>query len=521
MSGGVPKRISISRTQANTYCKSGGKDKAQGLVLCSGKRSQKAMCNYVMKRTNIPFSKVNIVGGSISKLGDDVIHTFNTSGTHIFSIDILGSDYIGYELEFDTLVVGGGGGGGGANADPSLNANPHASAAGGGAGGDFYTTNNNKIKIKNGMKYQVIVGNGGLGGTGGTFFGELAGSRNGAAGGNSSFFGTTALGGEGGDLGDNNTAGAGQQFGNGGDNPTSGLGGNHSDTAFRYGGGGGGGGFGANGGNATFDATSVPMDASGGIGGFSDASGTSSITGTSTTYGGGGGGGVVWFEQGTHPASFPGLYGAGGYYLTNTPHNLLTVGYNLGVGGVSFYGYQPIAPPVGSVADLSLNILGTDYTIASMLFDGSLNSFSLCLEGSSPPLFVNSFDSISFVSNVPGSVGHTYYTTAATFSEPPLQACWIWDPGYFPADLTYWSDASGTNLDVFLNIAQPQYGIPTNGIRGGGGGGATSSDIEDSTGSPAIQPQLPTAGGNGGDGTVIIRYKDPNKKKRCANGLTI
>ena len=37
MSGGVPKRVKISRIQANTYCKSGGKVKTPGLVLCSGR----------------------------------------------------------------------------------------------------------------------------------------------------------------------------------------------------------------------------------------------------------------------------------------------------------------------------------------------------------------------------------------------------------------------------------------------------------------------------------------------------
>ena len=42
-----------------------------------------------------------------------------------------------------------------------------------------------------------------------------------------------------------------------------------------------------------------------------------------------------------------------------------------------------------------------------------------------------------------------------------------------------------------------------------------------SSGDAAGNPQLPTAGGTGGDGIVIIRYKDPNKKKRCADGLTI
>ena len=155
-----------------------------------------------------------------------------------------------------------------------------------------------------------------------------------------------------------------------------------------------------------------------------------------------------------------------------------------------------------------------------MLFNASLNSFSLCLEGSSPPLFVNSFDFISFVSNVPGSTPHTYFAANASFSEPNTSlVCWTWPAGYFPADLTYWSDASGNNLDIFLNVDLNWTGPDPGGI-GGGGGGATSSDIRNDDGDAALYPQLPTAGGNGGNGIVIIRYKDPNKKKRCADGLT-
>ncbi len=51
MSGGVPKKISISRTQRNTFCKSGGWGQ-QGLILCGGQRGKKGMCNYIKKRVN-------------------------------------------------------------------------------------------------------------------------------------------------------------------------------------------------------------------------------------------------------------------------------------------------------------------------------------------------------------------------------------------------------------------------------------------------------------------------------------
>ncbi|RZD41795.1 MAG: hypothetical protein CXT73_04335 [Methanobacteriota archaeon] len=526
MSGGVPKRIQISRTQQNTYCKAGGKDKVQGLVLCSGARSRRAMCNYVMKRTAPKSDQVYINGGVISRDGDYIIHSFTTPGTHIFSIDIEGSDYVGYELEFDTLVVGGGGGGGGANADarsdvPPPSVVPSASAAGGGGGGDFIETSDNKIIIHNGMKYQVIVGDGGVGGIAGTVFGAHV-AHPGDPGGNSSFFGYPASGGVGGEQGDN---GIFDQFGVGGD-ATAGSGGNHSSLTFRYGGGGGGGGYGEAGTDASFNE--VTNDASGGMGGFFAADGISTITGTSLMYGGGGGGGVAWFNELTHSVVKGlggGVGGDGGFYITNpsaAPDNSFNpVGYDPGT-GTGDYGYS-VPGGWGSVADLSLNILGTDYTIDTMLWDGAAgnNHFALCLR--STTLQDNSFNSISFVSNVPGSVAHTYYTDDASFTSPAPYKCWTWTPAQsgFTNDATYWTDASGTNLDIFLNINDDtSKNNPTNGIRGGGGGGATSSDIQNSAGDAAIQPQLPTAGGNGGDGIVIIRYKDPNKKKRCADGLT-
>ena len=69
-----------------------------------------------MKRTNTPFSEIDIKGGVISKDDGDIIHTFATPGTYIFAIDTIGSDYVGQGLKFDTLIVGDGGGGGGANA---------------------------------------------------------------------------------------------------------------------------------------------------------------------------------------------------------------------------------------------------------------------------------------------------------------------------------------------------------------------------------------------------------------------
>ena len=50
MSGGVPKRISISRTQSNTPSKAGNVMAKKAIVLCNGARSRRAMCNRVQTR---------------------------------------------------------------------------------------------------------------------------------------------------------------------------------------------------------------------------------------------------------------------------------------------------------------------------------------------------------------------------------------------------------------------------------------------------------------------------------------
>ena len=61
MSGGVPKRVQISRIQRNTPSKAGNVVAKKALVLCNGRRSRKAMCNYVMRRTR---KNVDIPGDS-------------------------------------------------------------------------------------------------------------------------------------------------------------------------------------------------------------------------------------------------------------------------------------------------------------------------------------------------------------------------------------------------------------------------------------------------------------------------
>jgi len=50
MSGGVPRRVQISRTQRNTPSKAGNVVAKKALVLCSSRRSRRAMCNYIKQR---------------------------------------------------------------------------------------------------------------------------------------------------------------------------------------------------------------------------------------------------------------------------------------------------------------------------------------------------------------------------------------------------------------------------------------------------------------------------------------
>jgi len=57
MSGGVPKRISISRTQSNTPSKAGNVMAKKAIVLCNGRRARRAMCHSIQTRANPRTSK--------------------------------------------------------------------------------------------------------------------------------------------------------------------------------------------------------------------------------------------------------------------------------------------------------------------------------------------------------------------------------------------------------------------------------------------------------------------------------
>lgn len=170
----------------------------------------------------------------------------------------------------DYLIVGGGGGSGGA---------VRTSSSGGGGGGMILS---GTISITPGQTYSITVGDGGEGGIG---FNGPDRNTNGSNGGNSSFTGITALGGGGGIQSINS-----DPYNSGGSkyttsNASTGGRGSYFYNYQGYLNSGGGGGGSVNGSNGETNGTTN------GIGGAGGAGTSSSITGSSVTYGSGGGGG--------------------------------------------------------------------------------------------------------------------------------------------------------------------------------------------------------------------------------------
>ncbi len=116
MSGGVPKRISISRTQSNTPSKAGNVMAKKAIVLCNGARSRRAMCNSVQTRAKYcptpcktspgcqEGPAISFTGATVSTIPGFTVLTFNSNGT--FTVP----PNFGKDIEY--LVVGGGGSGG-------------------------------------------------------------------------------------------------------------------------------------------------------------------------------------------------------------------------------------------------------------------------------------------------------------------------------------------------------------------------------------------------------------------------
>lgn len=190
------------------------------------------------------------------------VHTFTSSGTFEVLSGTSDADYI---------IVAGGGGGGGSYQSPG--------AGGGGAGGFINATSQSFIA----GAFSVVVGAGGTAGVGDGNSVSAAPSN----GVNSSFNGSTAIGGGRGGVYNQHNAGDGGSGGggsyvNGPGTGTSGQGnngGNSTGTSNDQNAGGGGG-YGSVGGNATSS-----------VGGAGGTGVSSSITGSALFYSGGGGGG--------------------------------------------------------------------------------------------------------------------------------------------------------------------------------------------------------------------------------------
>lgn len=262
--------------------------------------------NY--KLTESTFIPINATGGTIlpNAYSDGrfyQVHAFTTVGTSTFDIS---SAPPNSEVEY--LIVGGGGGGG--------------MDMGGGGGGGGVLSGTASVSA---TAYTIVVGAGGAS-SGQPYSSRNANSR-GQAGGNSSAFGVTALGGGGGaGSHDNNVAPALAGYASGGGasgrngnyaNGTAGQGNRGGTTGGTWypGGGGGAGGAGSNGtGGGAFGGQGIP----------------SSILGT-TYWFGGGGGGAGYSNRGGNGGRGGG--GGGSYWTTGGNGIGNTEGINPGGNG--------------------------------------------------------------------------------------------------------------------------------------------------------------------------------------------
>lgn len=209
--------------------------------------------------------------------------------------------FSGNVTRVDATVVGGGGGGGGGWG----NSNTIQSGGGGGGGGNCIVKESAPFEPN--KTYSAVIGSGGAGGKSTTGnYDPTAGS----SGGNTSFLGVTAVGGNGGSRGGSSSGGAGGTGnGNGGKGSmrnynTATVGGNGATFGYssftatvRYGGGGGGGQGGAN--------TNYPGSSGG------DDFGADYNKSASANTGGGGGGGSGYYASGDSSATNGGAGGSG------------------------------------------------------------------------------------------------------------------------------------------------------------------------------------------------------------------
>ena len=278
--------------------------------------------NSVLNNSALKSQNIRAVGGTVTEVGNYVIHTFTSTGT--FTV-------LDPELTVEYLIVGGGGAGG-------------QDFAGGGGGGGFLTGH---LKL-NAQSYTATVGAGAT---------RPTSSGQNKQGSNSSFASLTAVGGGG---------GTGSAVG---------------ENTGRDGGSGGGGsltyragtgiiGQGHQGGTNT---SSTGPSGGGGAGGEGGATGIggpgrgSSITGTLSYYAGGGGGGTST----TGTSATAGGLGGGGAGSVAYQDSTQNGGTNTGGGGGGYYGSWGGAGNGGSgIVVVRYRKDGTPFNISKVTREG-------------------------------------------------------------------------------------------------------------------------------------------------------
>lgn len=324
-------------------------------------------------------------GGTVTSVGGNTIHTFNTSGT-LSPLNSLTASY---------LIVAGGGGGG------------HTIGGGGGAGG---LKAGSALTIDTNSTYLVTVGAGGAGST--------SASVAGSSGSNSSFslVSTAMVGGGGGGSNSGPTAptsggsgggAAGAGTGGTGASGTAGQGnsGGNSPASSPYPSGGGGG------------SSAAGATGSGTASGAGGAGTASSISGTSSYYAGGGGGGAS-SNFGTNPGAGGSSVGGAGAQTTNGFDGVINTGSGGGGGGsTNIQGYSGGAGASGVVI---ISYPGSTQQMAggSVTIVGGNVIHTFTSSGYLTPLtFVG--NSLRFRSGASASLTRTYGT-------PTNSKIWTW-----------------------------------------------------------------------------------------------
>ena len=169
MSGKVPSRVRITRTQSNTPKFAGKAVPKFALVNCNFGRN-KVICQYLKRRADTArepplgfgYPVGSATGGTVTYYVDGsgqrwAVHTF-IHGLGAANFNVLAGMDVNY------LIVAGGGGGGGANPDTGTGAADELCAAGGGGGSGEIKYSLTPFFVNN-LTNVVVVGVGGTEGT--------------------------------------------------------------------------------------------------------------------------------------------------------------------------------------------------------------------------------------------------------------------------------------------------------------------------------------------------------------------